>query len=67
MGLINKDTMQQILSHYHDDLKDLVKYQIETMEIMITDNREKYVSDAGYQEAFDFILKNIIEGKFLKE
>lgn len=64
MKLINDELKQQILLFYPEELKDLVKHQIETIEEIIKQNADLYSKDKGYQKAMDYILKQIIEGKF---
>ncbi|AEO93616.1 gp357 [Bacillus phage G] len=65
MNLINKETIQQILSFYPDESKELIKHQINAMEEIIKKQSDLYTKDKGYQRAVDYILKQIIEGKFI--
>lgn len=67
MKLIPEETMKQILAHYPESQKDLIKIQIQKMEEIISQNKDEYIKDKSFQKAFDLILKKIIEGDFIQK
>ncbi|MNJ90424.1 hypothetical protein D3C87_80210 [compost metagenome] len=65
MKLITDEVMTQILNHYSDNQKEIVKKQILKVEEIIIENKENYINDVGFQKASDIFLKKVIEGNFL--
>lgn len=67
MKLITDEVMQQILLHYPNNQKEIVKKQILKVEKIIIEHKDNYINDKGFQQAFDILLKKVIEGEFLVE
>ena len=66
MSLIEENTLNQILSHYSKEHHSLLLLQLDNMEKLISENINEYSNDKNFQKAFDIILTNIIEGKFIE-
>ena len=60
-----ESVVQELLQHYPQHTQNLLLHQINCLERMINEHKEKYVENDGFSEAFNIFIREVVDGSFI--
>lgn len=60
-----RDNVEEILQHYPEKVRPLLKHQIITMIEFIGQEKDNYSSNRKVKDVLDILLSEVIQGKFI--
>jgi hypothetical protein len=63
--LFDKDLVEQLLLHYPQDKRELLLFQIKSINVFFDKHKSEYIEDTGFRKAIDLMLTEILSGAFV--